>query len=66
MFRKLMFQDKPLRLKDFPEEEQMTIIQSCCQYFPEIAETALDELLQALYELDLREVVGFLEGVPDS
>jgi hypothetical protein len=65
MFRKLMFQDKPLRLKDFSEEDQMIIIQSCCEHFPEIAEAALDELLQVLYDLDLREVFGLGEDVPD-
>lgn len=67
MFRKLMFQDKPLRLKDFSEEDQIIIIASCCQSFPEIAEAALGELLQVLYELDFRELVGLEleEKVPD-
>jgi hypothetical protein len=65
MFRMILFQDKPLRLNDFSEENQMIIIASCCQSFPEIAESALDELLKVLYELDFREVFGLGDDVQD-
>jgi hypothetical protein len=65
MFRMIMFQDKPLRLKDFSEEDQIIIIASCCQSFPEIAEAALDELLKVLYQLDFREVFGLGDDVQD-
>jgi hypothetical protein len=65
MFRTVMFQDRPLRLQHFAEEDQMIIIESCCQSFPEIAEAALDELLKVLYELDFREVFGLGDDVQD-
>jgi hypothetical protein len=65
MFRMIMFQDKPLRLTDFSDEDQMIIIASCCQSFPEIAETALGELLKVLYQLDFREVFGLGDDVQD-
>jgi len=65
MFRPIMFQTKPLRLTDFSDDDQMIIIESCCQCFPEIAEAALEELLKVLYELDFREVFGLGEDVQD-
>jgi len=66
MFRRILFQDRPLRLRDFSEEDQMIIIQSCCESFPEIAETSLAELIKVLYEMDFRELFGLDEDVPDS
>jgi hypothetical protein len=66
MFRRILFQDRPLRLRDFSEEDQMIIIQSCCESFPEIAKSSLAELLQVLYESDFRELFGLDEDVPDS
>jgi hypothetical protein len=65
MLPRILFQDKPLRLTDFSDEDQMIIIESCCQSFPEIAEAALGELLKVLYELDFREVFGLGEDVQD-
>jgi hypothetical protein len=65
MVPRILFQDKPLRLTDFSDADQMIIIESCCQSFPEIAEAALEELLKVLYKLDLREVFGFGDDVQD-
>jgi hypothetical protein len=66
MFRKILFQDRPLRLRDFSEEDQMVIIQACCESFPEIAESSLAELIKVLYEMDFRELFGLDEDVPYS